>query len=89
MSALLLAGAALAVPDDTDKAAPLGLLVVVILGVVCYFLFRSMSRHLRRVREDFPVDLPTRGAAAPTVEPTQSEPTQPDPAQPTPSPGEV
>jgi hypothetical protein len=40
--------------DDQQKAAPLGLFVLVLLGVACYFLFKSMSRHLKRVREDFP-----------------------------------
>ena len=40
--------------DDQDKAAPLGLFVLVLLGVASYFLFKSMSRHLRRVRDEFP-----------------------------------
>jgi hypothetical protein len=44
----------LAAGDDQQKAAPLGLFVLVLLGVACYFLFKSMSRHLKRVRDDFP-----------------------------------
>jgi hypothetical protein len=48
--------------DDQQKAAPLGLFVLLLMGVGCYFLFKSMSRHLKRVREDFPV----RSSAVPT-----------------------
>jgi hypothetical protein len=44
----------LAASDDQQKAGPLGLLVLLLLCVACYFLFKSMSRHLRRVRDDFP-----------------------------------
>jgi hypothetical protein len=59
--------------DDQQKAAPLGLFVLLLMGVACYFLFKSMSRHLKRVREDFPAG--SRGvttsrsttAAAPTA----------------------
>jgi hypothetical protein len=51
--------------EDTQKAGPLGLLVLIILMVACYFLFKSMSKHLRRVREEFPADAP---ADAATVE---------------------
>jgi hypothetical protein len=39
---------------DQQKAAPLGLFVLILLGVACYFLFKSMSRHLRHVRDEFP-----------------------------------
>ena len=55
-SAWLLAG------TDTGKAGPLALLVVVLLGVACYFLFKSMSRHLRKVQNGFPPAAPTRPA---------------------------
>jgi hypothetical protein len=61
-------GAALsAAGDDQQKAAPLGLFVLLLMGVACYFLFKSMSRHMRKVREDF-------GPTAPPTEPS------PDPA---------
>lgn len=46
---------ALLAGEDTDKAGPLGLLVLILIGIATYFLFRSMSRHLRRVREGFPI----------------------------------
>src|ERR1700753_4058223 len=36
------------------KSGPLGLLVILLLCVACYFLFKSMSKHLKRVREEFP-----------------------------------
>jgi hypothetical protein len=41
--------------DDTDseskKSGPIGLVVIIVLCVACYFLFKSLSRHLRRVRD--------------------------------------
>jgi hypothetical protein len=41
---------------EAAKSGPIGLAVILILCVVCYFLFKSMSKHLRNVRERFPVD---------------------------------
>jgi hypothetical protein len=41
---------------ESKKAGPIALVVILLLCVACYFLFRSMSRHLRKVREQFPVD---------------------------------
>ena len=38
------------------KAGPWGLAVILLLCVACYFLFKSMSKHLRKVREEFPSD---------------------------------
>ena len=37
----------------TGKAGPVGLFVIVVLCVACWFLFRSMSRHLKRVPKSF------------------------------------
>lgn len=53
---------------DQQKAAPLGLFILILLGVACYFLFKSMSGHLRRVRDDFPAAgfAPTDGPGANT-----------------------
>jgi hypothetical protein len=69
---ILAAAAAAAVAvlaDDTGgeskKAGPIALLVILLLAVACYFLFRSMTRHLRRVRENFPDDVPPADADAP------------------------
>lgn len=43
-------------PEDNPewgKAAPTGLFVLLAFVVVCFFLFRSMNRHIRRVPDDF------------------------------------
>jgi hypothetical protein len=53
--------------DDQQKAAPLGLFVLLLMGVACYFLFKSMSRHLKRVREDFPAGSPAGTRPTPTA----------------------
>lgn len=39
---------------EAAKSGPMGLLVILVLVIACYFLFRSMTKHLRRVRDDFP-----------------------------------
>ena len=38
---------------EWGKAAPIGLLVILLLGVACYFLARSFSRNIKRVPESF------------------------------------
>lgn len=43
---------------EAKKAGPIALVVILLLAVACYFLFRSMTRHLRKVREQFPEDKP-------------------------------
>ena len=59
---------------ESKKAGPIGLAVILVLVVVCYFLFRSMTRHLRKVREDFPADDPApRTPAPPPDGPSDSE----------------
>jgi len=50
---------------EAKKAGPIALVVILLLAVACYFLFRSMTRHLRKVREQFPEDKP--------AEPTKPE----------------
>ncbi|MDO8732324.1 MAG: hypothetical protein Q7L55_07105 [Actinomycetota bacterium] len=52
------------VPDDAmksviDKAGPIAMIFVVLLGVALFFLFRSMKRQLKRVDEHFPSDPPS------------------------------
>jgi len=37
-------------------AGPVGLLIIVLLVIARIFLMRSMNKHLRRVRDDFPDD---------------------------------
>ncbi len=38
---------------EGKKASALGLAVILLLCVACYFLFRSMSRHMRKVQGGF------------------------------------
>jgi hypothetical protein len=56
----------LARTTEGQKSGPLALAVILVLCVVCYFLFKSMSRHLKKVRDDFPTTPP---AAPPTAPP--------------------
>lgn len=48
---------------DWGKAAPIGLLIILLLGVALFFLIRSMNKNLRRVPASF--DTP-ESPAAPT-----------------------
>jgi hypothetical protein len=82
----------LAKTGEAAKSGPIGLAIVLILCIVCYFLFKSMSKHLRRVREDFPTDTPPQGgelsnapARPPLTKPLDPGPPG-DPAQPSSSP---
>ena len=56
MSTTLYAVDVVAKTGEAAKSGPLGFAVILVLCVVCYFLFKSMSRHLKHVREDFPQD---------------------------------
>lgn len=38
---------------EFGEASPLGLLVIILLGVVVVFLIRSMTKHLKRVPASF------------------------------------
>jgi hypothetical protein len=53
------------------KAGPIALLVILLLCTACYFLFRSMTKHLRKVRDEFPgeslEDLPPEPPAEPPL----------------------
>jgi hypothetical protein len=46
------------VPKDGEgvKSGPIGLAVILVLCIAVYFLFKSMSKHLKKVREEFPTD---------------------------------
>jgi hypothetical protein len=57
------------------KSGPIGLAVILVLCVAVYFLFKSMSKHLKRVRDDFPSD------AAEPAQPSESPAPAGDPAQ--------
>jgi hypothetical protein len=60
---------------ESKKSGPIGLAVILLLCVACYFLFKSMSKHLRRVREDFPADAPAQAGqpSAVTAQPTPTK----------------
>lgn len=66
-------------PDSTGqgpewgKAAPIGLLVILLLCVAAVFLFRSFNRQLKKVPASFEADPPAEGlspsqARVPAVE---------------------
>ncbi|SDJ00560.1 hypothetical protein SAMN05444157_1237 [Frankineae bacterium MT45] len=61
---------------EDHKAGPWGLGIILILCIACYFLFRSMSRHLRTVRDGFPGDADE--PAEPTKQGDSVEPVGPD-----------
>ncbi len=81
---------ATACTGECAKSGPWGLLVVLLLCVACYFLFKSMSRHLTRVREDFPIPGPAGPVRPPTpnaasgLTPRRLNPAQPRRADPGP-----
>jgi len=63
--------------SDVGKGSPIGLLVVLLLIVAVYFLYRSMNRHLRKVPPEFdPPDARTAELDRPPVsgQPTADEP---------------
>jgi hypothetical protein len=46
-------GVLLASGDNSLGAGFIAFMIVVALGIACYFLFRSMTRHLRKVPASF------------------------------------
>jgi hypothetical protein len=46
-------GFAVVLADEKGKGSPIGIFVVLLLCVAVYFLYRSMSRHLRKVPPSF------------------------------------
>jgi hypothetical protein len=61
VSALPVLATTLLSGGENKKSGPIGLAVILVLCVACYFLFKSMSKHLRKVREEFPTDAPPQG----------------------------
>jgi hypothetical protein len=61
MSAVSVLATTLLADGENKKSGPIGLAIILVLCVACYFLFKSMSKHLRRVREEFPADAPAQG----------------------------
>jgi hypothetical protein len=61
--------AQLAAPTgEGAKAGPIALLVILLLCTACYFLFRSMTKHLRKVRDEFPGEPPPEPPAEQSAE---------------------
>jgi hypothetical protein len=50
-------------PSAWDEPGTLGFLVVFGLAVIMYFVFRSMSKHLRKVREAAQLEADQQAAA--------------------------
>jgi hypothetical protein len=65
------------------KSGPIGLAVILVLCVAVYFLFKSMSKHLRKVREEFPVHADDGPAAPGSTAPPPDQSVAPPAAQPT------
>lgn len=62
------------------KSGPIGLAVILVLCIAAYFLFKSMSKHLKKVRDGFPTDAPAQSATEP--QPRDESPATPgDPVQ--------
>ena len=68
----------LAAGAEGGKAGPFGLLVLLLLVVACYLLFKSMSRHLRKVRDDWPGEQPR---SSPRPESPPEQPVRPGPVR--------
>jgi hypothetical protein len=78
------------------KSGPIGLAVILVLCIAAYFLFKSMSKHLRKVREEFPAHAgdehaaphDSSSAASPTAAsssaPAADQPTDPSGTDPPP-----
>jgi hypothetical protein len=87
MSMLLLAEPLARKTGEAAKAGPIGLAVIILLCVACYFLFKSMSKHMRTVRERFPdpnADMTVGVAADAELTASASDPTPADPDGPQP-----
>jgi hypothetical protein len=75
--------AAVLAESDTGKGSPIGLFVVLLLIIAVYFLYRSMSGHIRRLPEKFPqAGQPPADKAAAPKPPGTSEAERPGPGGP-------
>lgn len=57
--------AALLAESDHGKGSPIGLFVVLLLVIAVFLLYRSMTGHLRRLPEKFPIAGDSADQAAP------------------------
>jgi hypothetical protein len=58
-------GALLAVAEDDVTAGPIGLVIMIVLGIALYFLFRGMNKRIRRLPPSFPDPDPDRDPDVP------------------------
>lgn len=58
--------------SDTGKGSPIGLFILLLLVVAVYFLYRSMTRHLRKVPTTF--DANVSADNLPTDQPAGAQP---------------
>jgi type II secretory pathway component PulC len=64
--------------SDAGKGSPIGLLVVLLLIVAVYFLYRSMNRHLRKVPPQFDQPQPSAPDNQSAAESSSNEPERPE-----------
>jgi hypothetical protein len=67
---------------EASKSGPWGLAIILLLCLACYFLFKSMSRHMRKVREQFPTDRGRAGGPGGPGRPGGQHPQTPSAAAP-------
>lgn len=81
---------------EWGKAAPIGLLILVLLGVALYLLIKSMNRHMRKVSGltsfdtaavETPSDSATTGGASSPVGPALTDDMESDVGSGPPKPG--
>jgi hypothetical protein len=53
--------------SDNGSGSPIGLLVVVLLCIAVYFLWKSLNKHIRRVPESFDPPLSPSDDAPPAA----------------------
>lgn len=79
MTMLLLAQPLAHKSGEAAKAGPIGLAVIILLCVACYFLFKSMSKHMRNVRDRYPdPNADMTAGPHPAAPPTDSDAQQPE-----------
>ncbi|HEX4728267.1 MAG TPA: hypothetical protein VH298_10755 [Jatrophihabitans sp.] len=68
--------------SDTGKGSPIGFLVILVLVIAVYFLYRSMNRHLKKVPDSFEPPPPVGEPDDPRQLLSEQPPVDQRPAQP-------
>ncbi len=71
---------------EWGKAAPIGLLIILLMGIALFFLLRSMTRRLKKVPASFDPPPERRAEPAATDSPVVVTAPDGDPAAPGPNP---